>query len=109
MIEGTGVFIDEAGAGKHIEAGAKKVLITAPAKGSGIPTYVVGVNEADYKHTGGLSTLKVQACGVACPAAAAGLEACCQVPSLRTAPPLLLAPGAGWGACGSACPDLQAC
>lgn len=119
------MFIDEAGAGKHIEAGAKKVrcaccllrwparvgcqpvcgrcwrsmqlkrcraagrgpcapvlcarlasplharfseahtrspsphpcplqvLITAPAKGSGIPTYVVGVNEADYKHTGG--------------------------------------------------------
>ena len=39
------------GAGKHIEAGAKKVLITAPAKGSGIPTYVVGVNAQDYKHT----------------------------------------------------------
>jgi len=51
VIEGTGVFIDEAGAGKHIEAGAKKVLITAPAKGSGIPTYVVGVNEAGYKHS----------------------------------------------------------
>ena len=135
VIEGTGVFIDEAGAGKHIEAGAKKargrwaalpwvpgrpprapglpagqlargcwaacralagagrtagagarrvraraaspparppathhpppippplarpplaprqVLITAPAKGSGIPTYVVGVNEGDYKHS----------------------------------------------------------
>jgi glyceraldehyde-3-phosphate dehydrogenase (NADP+) (phosphorylating) len=27
------------------------VLITAPAKGSGIPTYVVGVNAQDYKHT----------------------------------------------------------
>lgn len=28
-----------------------QVLITAPAKGSGIPTYVVGVNEGDYKHS----------------------------------------------------------
>merc|ERR1712087_940278 len=31
----------------HIQAGAKKVLITAPAKGSDIPTHVVGVNEQD--------------------------------------------------------------
>ncbi|XP_024380627.1 glyceraldehyde-3-phosphate dehydrogenase A, chloroplastic isoform X2 [Physcomitrium patens] len=50
VIEGTGVFVDEAGAGKHIQAGAKKVLITAPGKGA-IPTYVVGVNEQDYKHS----------------------------------------------------------
>ncbi|XP_024365787.1 glyceraldehyde-3-phosphate dehydrogenase A, chloroplastic [Physcomitrium patens] len=50
VIEGTGVFVDEAGAGKHIQAGAKKVLITAPGKGA-IPTYVVGVNEKDYKHS----------------------------------------------------------
>lgn len=50
VIEGTGVFIDTAGAGKHIQAGAKKVLITAPAKGSDIPTFVVGVNAQDYKH-----------------------------------------------------------
>ena len=51
VIEGTGVFIDSAGAGKHIQAGAKKVLITAPAKGSDVPTYVIGVNAADYKHS----------------------------------------------------------
>ncbi|CAA6655842.1 unnamed protein product [Spirodela intermedia] len=38
------------GAGKHIQAGAKKVIITAPAKGADIPTYVVGVNEGDYGH-----------------------------------------------------------
>jgi glyceraldehyde-3-phosphate dehydrogenase (NADP+) (phosphorylating) len=50
VIEGTGVFIDTKGASKHIEAGAKKVLITAPAKGSDIPTYVVGVNAQDYTH-----------------------------------------------------------
>lgn len=48
VIEGTGVFLDSSGAGKHIQAGAKKVLITAPAKGNDIPTYVVGVNEGDY-------------------------------------------------------------
>lgn len=34
-----------------LQAGAKKVLITAPAKGSDIPTYVVGVNADDYKHS----------------------------------------------------------
>jgi glyceraldehyde-3-phosphate dehydrogenase type I len=43
VIESTGVFIDEEGAGKHITAGAKRVVITAPGKGK-IPTYVMGVN-----------------------------------------------------------------
>jgi glyceraldehyde-3-phosphate dehydrogenase (NADP+) (phosphorylating) len=51
VIEGTGVFLDTPGAGKHLQAGAKKVLITAPAKGSDIPTYVIGVNDGDYKHS----------------------------------------------------------
>ncbi|KAI7744493.1 hypothetical protein M8C21_032866, partial [Ambrosia artemisiifolia] len=50
VIEGTGVFVDREGAGKHIEAGAKKVLITAPGKGD-IPTYVVGVNAELYNHS----------------------------------------------------------
>ncbi|VVA93855.1 unnamed protein product [Arabis nemorensis] len=50
VIEGTGVFVDGPGAGKHIQAGASKVIITAPAKGADIPTYVVGVNEQDYAH-----------------------------------------------------------
>ncbi|KAG9129074.1 hypothetical protein Leryth_016895 [Lithospermum erythrorhizon] len=49
VIEGTGVFVDREGAGKHIQAGAKKVLITAPGKGD-IPTYVVGVNADAYSH-----------------------------------------------------------
>jgi len=48
VIEGTGVFLDGPGAGKHITAGAKKVVITAPAKGNDIPTYVVGVNADEY-------------------------------------------------------------
>jgi glyceraldehyde-3-phosphate dehydrogenase (NAD(P)) len=48
IIEATGVFCDKEGAGKHLQAGAKKVLITAPGKGAGIGTYVVGVNDKDY-------------------------------------------------------------
>lgn len=50
IIESTGVFVDEAGASKHIEAGAKKVLITAPGKGAGVGTYVMGVNHHTYEH-----------------------------------------------------------
>ncbi|MDJ0582409.1 type I glyceraldehyde-3-phosphate dehydrogenase [Crocosphaera sp.] len=50
VIESTGVFVTEEGASKHIVAGAKKVLITAPGKGGNVGTYVVGVNEQDYEH-----------------------------------------------------------
>ncbi|WP_404783250.1 type I glyceraldehyde-3-phosphate dehydrogenase [Altericista sp. CCNU0014] len=50
VIEATGVFISPEGAGKHINAGAKKVVITAPGKGA-VPMYVVGVNHHDYKPT----------------------------------------------------------
>jgi glyceraldehyde-3-phosphate dehydrogenase (NAD(P)) len=50
IIESTGVFVNEAGASKHLEAGAKKVLITAPGKGGNIGTYVMGVNHEEYKH-----------------------------------------------------------
>jgi glyceraldehyde 3-phosphate dehydrogenase len=47
VIEATGLFTDEAGAGGHIKAGAKRVLITAPAKGD-IKTVVMGVNHEEY-------------------------------------------------------------
>lgn len=50
IIEATGVFVTDEGASKHIQAGAKKVLITAPGKGGNIGTYVVGVNHQDYEH-----------------------------------------------------------
>ncbi len=50
VIESTGVFNSEEGASRHIEAGAKKVLITAPGKGGHIGTYVMGVNDKDYEH-----------------------------------------------------------
>ncbi|MFO7969354.1 MAG: type I glyceraldehyde-3-phosphate dehydrogenase [Bacillota bacterium] len=44
VLECTGIFTSEEGANKHIKAGAKKVLISAPAKGN-VPTVVYGVNE----------------------------------------------------------------
>jgi glyceraldehyde-3-phosphate dehydrogenase (NAD(P)) len=54
VIEATGVFVDYPGASRHLEAGAKKVMITAPAKGGEIPTFVYGVNQNQYdpaRHT----------------------------------------------------------
>ncbi|MBD7985710.1 type I glyceraldehyde-3-phosphate dehydrogenase [Sporosarcina sp. Sa2YVA2] len=47
VIESTGVFRDEKGLMKHIEAGAKKVILSAPAKGE-MKTLVMGVNENEY-------------------------------------------------------------
>ncbi|MBU1318971.1 MAG: type I glyceraldehyde-3-phosphate dehydrogenase [candidate division Zixibacteria bacterium] len=47
VIECTGLFRDKASAGKHIQAGAKKVLISAPAKDPD-GTFVIGVNCAQY-------------------------------------------------------------
>jgi len=45
VIESTGLFTDPAKARAHIDAGAKKVVISAPAKGEGAKTIVLGVNE----------------------------------------------------------------
>jgi len=47
VIESTGVFRDREGAGKHIQAGAKKVIISAPGKNPDL-TVVLGVNEEKY-------------------------------------------------------------
>ncbi len=47
IVESTGRFRDKASAGKHISAGAKKVLISAPAKEPD-GTFVIGVNDDDY-------------------------------------------------------------
>ena len=49
IIESTGVFTSREGATKHLNAGAKKVLITAPGKNDD-GTFVVGVNDKDYDH-----------------------------------------------------------
>jgi len=45
VIESTGLFTDPAKAKAHIDAGARKVVISAPAKGEGAKTVVIGVNE----------------------------------------------------------------
>ena len=47
VIESTGFFTDAASAGKHLAAGARKVIISAPAKGEDI-TIVMGVNDDAY-------------------------------------------------------------
>ena len=47
VVESTGIFRDKASASKHITGGAKKVIISAPAKGEDI-TIVLGVNQDKY-------------------------------------------------------------
>jgi len=48
VIESTGHFTKAADAAKHIAAGAKKVIVSAPASGDGVATVVLGVNESSY-------------------------------------------------------------
>lgn len=47
VIESTGLFTDDVKAAGHLAAGAKKVIISAPAKGDGVKTVVIGVNEGE--------------------------------------------------------------
>lgn len=49
VIESTGFFTNEEAAMGHIKAGAKRVVISAPAKGGNVPTYVLGVNDTGLK------------------------------------------------------------
>ncbi len=51
VLECTGLFVSEDKAGAHLEAGAKKVIISAPAKGGGVPTIVIGVNDGEINDT----------------------------------------------------------
>ncbi len=48
VVESSGIFRSKESAGKHLTAGAKKVIISAPAKGKDVRTIVMGVNEGDY-------------------------------------------------------------
>jgi phosphoglycerate kinase len=57
VCESTGAFTTTEGCMKHIEGGAKKVIISAPAKDAETPTIVVGVNTEDYK-----TEMKVVSC-----------------------------------------------
>jgi len=49
VIESTGIFLDMAGAGLHLKAGAKKVILSAPAKTDDVKTFILGVNADDIK------------------------------------------------------------
>jgi len=48
VIEATGIFLDKAGAQKHLDAGAKKVIMSDPSKDD-TPMFVYGVNHDTYK------------------------------------------------------------
>lgn len=63
VLECTGIFRDELGASKHIKAGAKKVIISAPAKEDTIPSYIMGINENNYK---GESIIDMGSCTTNC-------------------------------------------
>ena len=49
VIESTGAFRKASEAESHLKAGAKKVIISAPPKGDGVPIYLMGVNENKYQ------------------------------------------------------------
>merc|ERR1711990_984920 len=57
VCESTGAFTTTEGCMKHVEGGAKKVIISAPAKDADTPTIVVGVNTEEYK-----TEMKVVSC-----------------------------------------------
>ncbi|MFT5913951.1 MAG: glyceraldehyde 3-phosphate dehydrogenase [Flammeovirgaceae bacterium] len=63
VLESTGIFTDKDGAGKHLTAGARKVVISAPAKGE-IKTVVLGVNEETM--TGDETILSNASCTTNC-------------------------------------------
>jgi len=63
VLECTGIFREELGASKHIKAGAKKVIISAPAKEDTIPSYIMGINETEYK---GESIIDMGSCTTNC-------------------------------------------
>lgn len=48
VVESTGIFTDRKAAARHLDAGARKVIVSAPAKGEDL-TVVLGVNEEDYR------------------------------------------------------------
>ncbi|MDP2812587.1 MAG: type I glyceraldehyde-3-phosphate dehydrogenase, partial [bacterium] len=49
VLECTGRFVKDGLAADHIKAGAKKVIISAPAKGGDVETFLLGVNQNNYK------------------------------------------------------------
>ncbi|MEX0616376.1 MAG: type I glyceraldehyde-3-phosphate dehydrogenase [Candidatus Woykebacteria bacterium] len=71
VIESTGFFTTKEGSMGHIKAGAKRVVISAPAKGDGVGTYLIGVN-AD-KDTGEEQIINNASCTTNCIAPVAAI------------------------------------
>jgi len=51
VLECTGIFLDRESAGKHLQAGAKRVVLSAPPKTDDVPTFVIGANHEQIKDT----------------------------------------------------------
>jgi glyceraldehyde 3-phosphate dehydrogenase len=64
VLECTGRFTDKAGASAHLAAGARRVIISAPAKGGDVPTLVLGVNGEHYD--GAASVVNNASCTTNC-------------------------------------------
>jgi len=51
VLECTGIFLDKEKAGLHLQAGAKRVVLSAPPKTDDVPTFVIGANDDQIKDT----------------------------------------------------------
>lgn len=51
VLECTGIFLDKEKAGLHLQAGAKRVVLSAPPKADDVPTFVIGANHEQIKDT----------------------------------------------------------
>lgn len=65
VLESTGIFRTEESASAHLKAGAKRVIISAPAKGGHVPTYVLGAN-AGFKKTKKAGVVNNASCTTNC-------------------------------------------
>ncbi|MCB9802804.1 type I glyceraldehyde-3-phosphate dehydrogenase [Candidatus Nomurabacteria bacterium] len=55
VLECTGRFVKDNAAAAHLKAGAKRVILSAPAKGGNVETFLLGVNEKTYQNQGVIS------------------------------------------------------
>lgn len=51
VLECTGIFLDREKAGLHVQAGARRVILSAPPKADDVPTFVIGANHHEIKDT----------------------------------------------------------
>ncbi len=75
VIESTGIFISQEKASLHLQAGAKRVIISAPPKGGNVGTFVLGVNETvgTNQETQGTTILSNASCTTNCVAPVAAV------------------------------------